>query len=598
MKLVVPYVGELDAVDARLIRLADFFGIPCEPILLTKSPADCVQYLAKVVPSQDSCLVINPRVMGDWIGEPGFPSAVASFVLSRFPRLLVHAPGQDAFDESVVSALSGGSLKAAREIGQQDQSYEVSTTSKDVCEAFEGLTFGPANPVNDFVFSRGPQSSCLCELISIGGLPFMAAMRRDETEVIFLAGQDIVDLSAGIDGAPMPEYFSRLLPHAMALRYLFGKESWRPVNHHASVIIDDPLLRRNYGFLNFDRLLALMKQHNFHTTIAFIPHNFRRSSPEIVRMFRENANRFSLCFHGNDHLGGEFASTDTTLLHAMVRIAEERIRAHSQGTCIDCDRVMVFPQGQFSIAAMDVLRARNFDSAVNTVPYPRPDPGRIPCPLTIGELAQPAVLRYGGFPLFLRSDCLHTRSEDIAFNLFFGRPALIVEHHDVFQHSELLIEAVSRINSIAPAINWSNLGAIVANSILRRYTSDGACHVRAYSRTVQVANASDSAQVVSIEWNHVGHGIPVEQVLRNGTACEGFETDDIETRIWVDLPAGGSQKFAVVYQGAHFPLGRLGFRRTVKAFFRRRLSEARDNYLSKNEPMLVAAKTLQRRFLG
>jgi hypothetical protein len=36
----------------------------------------------------------------------------------------------------------------------------------------------------------------------------------------------------------------------------------------------------------------------------------------------------------------------------------------------------------------------------------------------------------------------------------------------------------------------------------------------------------------------------------------------------------------------------------VKALLRRRLSEFRDNYLSKNPGLLAAAKVLQRRFLG
>ena len=114
----------------------------------------------------------------------------------------------------------------------------------------------------------------------------------------------------------------------MALRYAAGDECWRPRERHASIIVDDPLLRKEYGFLNFETLLRLTKQHNFHTTIAFIPHNFRRSSPRITRMFRENASRLAICFHGNDHTGGEFASTDTALLNTLLRVAEDRIDLH------------------------------------------------------------------------------------------------------------------------------------------------------------------------------------------------------------------------------------------------------------------------------
>ena len=36
MKLVVPHTGEVQAADARLIRLAEFLGMRCEPLRLDK----------------------------------------------------------------------------------------------------------------------------------------------------------------------------------------------------------------------------------------------------------------------------------------------------------------------------------------------------------------------------------------------------------------------------------------------------------------------------------------------------------------------------------------------------------------------------------
>ena len=149
-----------------------------------------------------------------------------------------------------------------------------------------------------------------------------------------------------------------------------GRKAGVPARENASIIIDDPLLRPNYGFLNFEYLLGLMKRHNFQTTVAFIPHNFRRNSRRVTRMFRGNDAYFGLCFHGNDHTGGEFASTDTALLNTMLHIAEQRMKLHRNITGLECDRIMVFPQGRFSVEAMAVLRSRNFDAAVNTVSTP------------------------------------------------------------------------------------------------------------------------------------------------------------------------------------------------------------------------------------
>ena len=121
------------------------------------------------------------------------------------------------------------------------------------------------------------------------------------------------------------------------------------------------------------------------------------------------------------------------------------MNSHLRLTGVPCDKVMVFPQGNFSIDAMKVLKSHNFYAAVNTVPHPAEQPVR----LTIGELAQPAVLRYGGFPLFLRKPIRQTQNHDIAFNLFFGRPVLIVEHHQIFQHPEAAGRDRRKINRVA-----------------------------------------------------------------------------------------------------------------------------------------------------
>jgi hypothetical protein len=592
MKLVVPHTDGLLAADARLIRLAQFLGISCEPLLLDKQVQHHAEYIEKAVPNQACCFVVNPQVIRDWTG--GFlPGDLVSCLGSRFPYLLVHGLTTDSFAEDMIAALSSGRLQSVNPVPDTAQPYEIAPNTREVCEAFSGLSFGPINSANDRVFSLGGTSAAIRTLISIGGRPFMALMKRVNTEILFLASENTADLNDEVGNAPLSEYFSRFVPHAMALRYIFGEQSWQPCEHHASIIIDDPLLRENYGFLNFESLLRLTKQRDFHTTIAFIPHNFRRNSPRITRMFRENTSRLAICFHGNDHTGAEFASTDMALLNTLLHVAEYRMNLHHKMTGLSCGRVMVFPQGNFSVEAMTLLKCHNFYAAVNTVSHPVQQPVR----LTISELAQPAVLRYGGFPLFIRNPIRNTQSHDIAFNLFFGRPVLIVEHHDIFKHPETLAAMASTINSLAPEIHWSNLESAVTNSILRRRTLDGVFNIRAYSGAVRIANDRDSIQRFSVEWSHSGQCPPVKQVLQDGTPCS-FEGDDFGIRLSVDLAPGISQTLSVVYRNDYARFGSLGFPWKTKAFLRRRLSEVRDNYVSKNQHLMTLAQTLQRRLLS
>ncbi len=593
MKLVVPYIGELRDLDARMVRLAEFLGIPCETLALA-NVAEHAAFLKKTVPDECSCFVVNPQVMKEWVGLDGIPADLVAFLLSRFPHLLVHGLRVEGFDTEMVASLSRGRLQSVRAIDGGSPAYEIAENSQDICGTFSGLSFGPANSANDHVFSVGGSAPALRKLISIGGQPFMATVKLEGTEILLVASEDVADLNAEVGDAPLAEYFSRLVPHAMALRYAAGDECWRPGDANASIIIDDPLLRKSYGFLNFESLLRLAEQHNFHTTIAFIPHNFRRNSPRITRMFQEHAERLSICFHGNDHTEGEFASTDQVFLNTALGIAEDRMNLHHQMTGLCCDRVMVFPQGNFSVESMKALKSHNFYAAVNTVPHPAGQPVR----LTIGELAQPAVLRYGGFPLFIRKPIRQTQSHDIAFNLFFGRPVLIVEHHEIFKHPESLVEIAARISSVAPEVRWSNLENAVVNSILRRRTSNGILDVRAYAGAVRIVNDGDSIKRFLVEWSTLVNAPPVEQVLRDGTPHRSFEIGDSGIRVSVHLAPRSSQTLSVVYRNDYASLGSLGLKWNAKAFFRRRLSEVRDNYLSRNQHALTVAMSLKRRFLG
>lgn len=575
-----------------MVHLAEFLGIPCETLSLAKV-ARHGEFLRQMVPDQCTCFIVNPQVIKEWLGSDEIPTDLIAFLSSRFPHVLVHGLRVDSFDSGMVAALSRGRLKSVEAIDGNQQPYVIAKNSEHVCEAFSGLTFGPANPVNDHAFRITGDDPAVQQLISIDGRPFMASVRLEKAEILFVASEDVADLTAEVGDAPLADYFSRLVPQAMALRFVAGDVCWRPRKAHACIIIDDPLLRKSYGFLNFESLLELANNHNFHNAIAFIPHNFRRNSSRITRMFRDNASRLSICFHGNDHTKGEFASTDPALLDTLLRVAEERMQLHHRLTGVPCDKVMVFPQGKFSVEAMKVLKSNNFYAAVNTVPHPEKQPIR----LTIGELAQPAVLRYGSFPLFLRKPIRQIRSEDIAFNLFFGRPVLIVEHHEIFQRPESLAEIAARINSVTSEISWSNLATAVSGSVLVRRSPDGVRVVRAYASTVQVSNESSSTQPYLIEWSNSCDSVPIEQVLMDGVPCPYFEITGAGIRLLVELGPESSHTFSLVHRNVYATAGSLGLRWKSRAFLRRRLSEVRDNYLSKNERLLIAAKAAQRRFL-
>jgi hypothetical protein len=589
MTLVVPHTGEFQASDARLIRLAEFLGISHVGLFLDKETRSYAAYVGRALPNHRCCFVVNPRVIRDWTGDV-LPADLVRWLVSRGGYLLVHGLTGDAFCEDLIKALSADRLCGVQPIADTGRLYDVASDSRDICGAFSGLSFGPANPGNDFILSVKTDNADVRTPISIGGSPFMALMKRDNTKILFLASADVLDVNDEVRDRPLSEYFSRFVPQVMALRYMFGEHCWRPCEHYASFIIDDPLLRPRYGYLDYESLLNLMKEYNFSTTIAFIPHNYRRNSKRTVEMFRQSGGRLTICFHGNDHTAAEFASADTSRLNTMLRIAEARMDAHANATGLPCPKVMVFPQDNFSVEAMRVLKSRNFCAAVGTA-----NPAGRPANLTLGEVTQPAVLRHGKFPLFLRKSIGHVKKQDVAFSLFFGQPVLVAEHHGLFGRVKSLVEDVLMINSIEPDIQWCDLETAVLNSTLRRRTPDGVCHVRAYSRAVRIVNDGDSPGRFLVQWSHSSECPPIEQVHQGGGPIHSFEVDDSTIRLSVGLAPHSCQTFSIGYRNDYSSLEGLGFLWGAKAFIRRRLSEARDNYISKNQVAMAVAQALNRR---
>ena len=593
MKLVVPYSADLNISDARLIRLTEFLGGQCELLRMEKGATISPDFIENHAADKNSCFVVNPATIRECSLNQSLPADLASYLTSRFSFVLIHNLSLDPLSSSIVNMFSQGSLLSVHPVEQSGSNYEIASEHKQVCGAFSGLTFGPVDQSNDRVLTEHPEVGNVRTYIRIGGQPFFASVRRERAEVFFLAGSNVADLGANVDEKPLMEYFSQLLPPAMFIRYAFREECWRPNQHHATLVIDDPLLREDYGFLKFERVLALMDKYNFHTSIAFIPHNYRRNSHGITRMFRERPDRFSICFHGNDHTDAEFASKDSDLLNGMLTVAQERMGAHQKMTGIQCDNVMVFPQGNVSRDAMIALKAHNFSAAVNSGPNPRGERAG----LTLSEFMEPAILKYSGFALFLRKYVGEITLQDIAFNLFFGKPVLIVEHHEIFKDPESLTQLVSRINAFAPEIRWSNLQAAVENSYLRRWTPEGTLQIRPYSSTVQIENASKNPLWCFVEWPRQGE-IPVETVLLDGVPWPDARTDDETIRFFFELPPEESRRFSVIY-GNNFGLSDANRQVPwkVKAFFRRRLSELRDNHLSKSPRLLSAAQALQKSLL-
>jgi hypothetical protein len=183
-------------------------------------------------------------------------------------------------------------------------------------------------------------------------------------------------------------------------------------------------------------------------------------------------------------------------------------------------------------------------------------------------------------------------------DVFFGKPLFIVEHHNIFGDPGALTELVNRINALVPEIQWSGLRTAIENSWLSRRGENGEIEVRLFSKTSRISNASATSQQYAVEWRERG-ARDIEKIELDGTSNNYALGDDGIVRFPLTLAPGESRMASVVHEnkfGISDANTRLGW--AAKAFMRRRLSEIRDNHLSRNPQILSVAKFLQKRLLS
>src|SRR5207245_7086911 len=118
---------------------------------------------------------------------------------------------------------------------------------------------------------------------------------------VFLStSREIIDIDAELasQNFDVREHFLSAVPLVLYVKWAFADTCWNAPETNACLVIDDPVLKPTHGFVNFQELLSLMKRHRFSTNIAFIPWNWRRSTPKVVRLLRENHQNYSVSVHG------------------------------------------------------------------------------------------------------------------------------------------------------------------------------------------------------------------------------------------------------------------------------------------------------------
>jgi hypothetical protein len=320
-----------------------------------------------------------------------------------------------------------------------------------------------------------------------------ALFLRTELEGVPLyvsASAAMVDLEEPVHGSyyDVKDHFATAVPLVMFLTKTFRDVMWRPAELGACLIIDDPLLKRRYGFCDFPELRDLMREHRFTTSIAFIPWNWRRTTARASEFFRCASDVFSVSVHGCDHVAAEFGDTSPGAIDRRARLAQARMRQHEARTKIAHEPVMVFPQGVFSAACPAVLKQNGFVAAVNT--EISPVDGAEPKTL-VRDVWDVAILRYGSFAIYTRR-YPHHGLHNFAFDLLLGKPCFIVAHHEFFRdRGAALVTLLHKLRTLNCTLQWRSPRDVIRRAYRRRQDTDRQVRVEMYGTELLFSNPVD-----------------------------------------------------------------------------------------------------------
>jgi len=564
--------------ELNLRKIVEFFGGKTRLVKLDEELAGYPNRLASAV-ERCQCLISSAATLARLArnnGETELRSLLAN--LSR--NVLVYGFDAAAWN-GVLAALSQGTLTVVESLTGKGRTIRVAANSRQMCGQFSGLEFEHSGKGNFCAFVTGGDLAGPATVASIDGKPFFAKFQSEKGRLLLLAGQEIVDIDVNVlqeaQETPILKFFPGFVPVLMFLRSSAEKAFWHNDAPRACLTIDDPLLQRRYGFLEHERLLEAMEAKGFCTSIAFIPWNFDRSQRKTAKLFAAHADRYSLCVHGCDHTWGEFAGEDYPEMRERAEQALERMNLHQKLSGVGFDDVMVFPQGLFSTAGVKALKASGYLASANSNAHPVDATEEV----TLRDLLDVAVTRFSNFPLFTRRYARFLA--EVAFDLFLGKPALLVEHHAFFRDGyDEVTEAVEKLHEIEPALKWDSLGNICMQASLKKTGANAEIEARFFTDRFTLRNDDEQPHDYL-----VSRSVPADEVVKELT-CNGRRSefskkaDAVKTR--VRLSAGQTVTFRMESKQEKTKVAARRPNRVyqAKVFLRRNLSDLRVNYLDRS----------------
>jgi hypothetical protein len=323
-----------------------------------------------------------------------------------------------------------------------------------------------------------------------------------------------------------------------------------------------------------------MEQHNFHTTIAFIPWNYDRNQAQTVALVRSHPERFSICIHGNDHDHKEFEDLESKPLQIQVGDLKQslaRMAKFQALTGIPYDNVFVFPHSIGTEGVLKELKTYNFLATINStnIPMDGKRPSGLLFPL------RPVTLSFADFASISRYTAGMTNPNSfLGINEFLDNPVFFYTHHDFFATGIGAFDGMAdAVNKSEPDTRWRSAGEIVKHLYLIRLREDANYDVLAFSNSVELENPSTRDLVFYVIRPEFGSQAIASVNVDGRTYPYELHAGDLS--LSVPVPAGSTRSLVIQYKNDLDLASVSTARDSVRVDVLRMVSDFRDITLSK-----------------
>jgi len=527
--------------------------------------------LAVVIAANALPAVSHQELLRSLLREPG-PS-VPLLILGVTPEV----------DATILRTWSGDAALACKRVEGPLRTKYVIRGAENFTRQLAGLAI-PFTGANAFYFVLGGRA----------GTQQIVELRDDHQALPMFIEADFGQSRIFLSTVPLPSdagpganpesdvnAFAGLAPAMMFIRFCAGERGWHALHHYANLTIDDAWLREPYGYVDYQGLLAQMEEHNFHSTIAFVPWNYDRSDREVASLIRSHPERFSICVHGDNHDHKEFTdfqSVPLVVQTAALRQSLARMDRFQALTGIPYDKVMVFPHSIGPEKTLAALKNYNYLATINSSNVPM-DAVR---PSDLSFALRAATLSFAGFPSIRRYGVQGPIPAGLlAVNAFLDNPLLFYCHQLYFAPGIGAFSAeADQVNKIQPDTRWRGLGEIVRHLYLVKLRDDDNYDVLSFAGNISLENPSLRDSLFYVRKEETDR--PAAVTVDGQSWPYSFQDGYLEMRVPV---ASGKTRAVTIIYGNTVESPAIGIEKdSFRVYCLRMASDFRDITLAKYAP--------------